>query len=94
MDFHNLGKHCHEPTCRQIDFLPFQCSHCKLTFCLDHRDARSHECKFDVKVYKCPDCLMVVKYDEGTTTEAEVAKRHRRIDCQAGDKAKVDARRS
>ena len=37
---------------------------------------------------------MVVKYDEGTTTEAEVAKRHRRIDCQAGDKAKVDARRS
>lgn len=29
MDLKDSGKHCAEPTCRQIDLLPFECGSCK-----------------------------------------------------------------
>ena len=31
MEFANLGKHCTEVTCRQKDFLPFECKFCHNT---------------------------------------------------------------
>lgn len=38
----NLGKNCHQ--CHRLDFLPFQCSFCKETFCSDHRTPDIHDC--------------------------------------------------
>ena len=40
----DIGKHCELKTCRQLDFCPFLCHHCKKNFCLEHRTADSHKC--------------------------------------------------
>lgn len=40
----DLGKHCSKENCNQLDFLPFQCIHCKLTFCKEHFPVAHHEC--------------------------------------------------
>ena len=40
----DIGKHCELETCRQLDYCPFLCHHCKKNFCLEHRTADSHEC--------------------------------------------------
>ena len=38
----NLGKHCDK--CKQLDFLPFTCEFCKLTYCSQHRNPDTHQC--------------------------------------------------
>ena len=40
----DIGKHCELETCRQLDYCPFFCQHCKKNFCLEHRMADTHEC--------------------------------------------------
>lgn len=40
----DIGKNC--STCHRLDFLPFVCEYCKLTFCEDHRRLDSHQCKY------------------------------------------------
>ncbi|XP_033626264.1 AN1-type zinc finger protein 1-like [Asterias rubens] len=40
----DIGKHCSVKTCKQLDFLPFQCSACSGIFCLDHRSLDNHNC--------------------------------------------------
>jgi len=44
MEFHNLGSHCSNPSCKQLDFLPFKCDACGLQFCLEHRTYENHHC--------------------------------------------------
>lgn len=43
-DLFGVGIHCEYATCHQLDFLPFRCSDCGLTFCKDHRTKLSHAC--------------------------------------------------
>ncbi|PYH97449.1 hypothetical protein BO71DRAFT_373226 [Aspergillus ellipticus CBS 707.79] len=43
-DLDSIGRHCDLPYCNQLDFLPFRCSSCKRTFCLDHRSETAHKC--------------------------------------------------
>jgi len=45
MEFHNLGSHCAVEDCKLNDFLPFECQHCHATFCKNHFQASSHNCK-------------------------------------------------
>lgn len=40
----DIGKHCELDTCKQLDYCPFLCHHCKKNFCLEHRMADSHDC--------------------------------------------------
>lgn len=59
MDFASLGAHCSLDSCRQKDFLPFDCSNCRNQFCLDHRNPVDHGCparKDHPKVILCPLC--------------------------------------
>lgn len=44
MEFPNTGECCTLDDCKQLDFLPFKCDHCHLTFCKDHFNAESHKC--------------------------------------------------
>ena len=44
-----VGKQCSNPGCLLVDFLPFNCQHCKHSFCQEH---------FKVDVHRCPE------YDE------------------------------
>ena len=75
MDFQNLGKHCFESTCRQKDFLPFECKFCKKDFCLDHRETSAHACPKantgDMKAISCPICLKTLVYDASQSNENE-----------------------
>ncbi|RMD42268.1 hypothetical protein DV735_g2849, partial [Chaetothyriales sp. CBS 134920] len=43
-DVEAIGAHCQMAFCHQLDFLPFRCDSCHLTFCLDHRSETAHKC--------------------------------------------------
>ncbi|KAG8803311.1 hypothetical protein FRC18_007329 [Serendipita sp. 400] len=61
-DLLNTGTVCSHEACRTIDFLPFKCSHCALSFCTEHWKPTDHDCKkFDAATYdrivpQCPFC--------------------------------------
>lgn len=44
MEFPTTGTRCSWKECKQLDFLPFLCDHCKLEFCKEHFHAISHSC--------------------------------------------------
>ena len=39
-----IGSHCNYADCNRLDFLPIECSHCKIKYCLDHSYPESHSC--------------------------------------------------
>ncbi|XP_021931854.1 AN1-type zinc finger protein 1-like [Zootermopsis nevadensis] len=47
MELPGLGKRCARLECKQLDFLPFICSHCQLIFCKDHYMLDKHMCTHD-----------------------------------------------
>ncbi|KAJ6831370.1 zinc finger AN1 and C2H2 domain-containing stress-associated protein 11 [Iris pallida] len=42
--FPDLGEHCEQDGCNQLDFLPFTCAGCEKVFCLEHRTYKAHSC--------------------------------------------------
>lgn len=44
MEFPETGKRCSVKDCKLLDFLPFVCEHCQVTFCKEHFNTDSHEC--------------------------------------------------
>ncbi|KAK7019793.1 zinc finger, AN1-type domain [Halocaridina rubra] len=76
MELPHLGQHCSEPTCRQLDFLPFTCNLCKKVFCVDHHKYDAHSCtesyKADVQVPICPLCNQPVPSKRGETPDLAV----------------------
>ena len=44
MELPDLGKHCSEKSCRQLDFLPMKCDACSLILCKDHLQYDTHSC--------------------------------------------------
>ncbi|KAL2765953.1 AN1-type zinc finger protein 2A isoform 2 [Daubentonia madagascariensis] len=54
MEFPDLGKHCSEKTCKQLDFLPLKCDACKQDFCKDHFTCAAHRCPFAFKKHRHP----------------------------------------
>ncbi|KAI9190124.1 hypothetical protein H9P43_001557 [Blastocladiella emersonii ATCC 22665] len=42
MELYHLGKHCEVPSCHQLDYLPFRCTHCQHTYCAEHAKPASH----------------------------------------------------
>lgn len=74
MEFANLGKHCAEPSCKQLDFLPFSCSACNRIFCLDHRSFAAHKCPnvTDTYVPECPMCGQIIPVTKGEDPNVKV----------------------
>ena len=76
-DLLSLGKHCFVTHCKQLDFLPFKCTFCEETFCLEHRTAESHQCPksyvTDVHVPICPLCGKIVKKSKNEDVNAQVS---------------------
>ncbi|KAM6155811.1 AN1-type zinc finger protein 2A [Rhynchocyon petersi] len=85
MEFPDLGKHCSEKTCRQLDFLPVTCSACKQDFCKDHASFAAHRCPFafkkDVHVPVCPLCSCPVPVKKGELPDVVVGE-HMDQDCR------------
>jgi len=98
-----IGSHCDIKSCRQLDFLPFECSHCHGTFCLDHRSLTSHKCAMpsDSRALICalcnqpvsalptqdPNAAMIVHQDNGC--QSAEAKRRRESRCSFNGCKKV-----
>lgn len=40
----DIGKNC--ASCHRLDFLPFTCEYCKLTYCEGHRKLEDHQCPY------------------------------------------------
>ena len=79
--FPDLGKHCQQPDCKQLDFLPFTCEGCKQVFCLEHRSYMSHSCpKSDHnsrKVIICETCSISIETTgHGGQDEEAILKKH------------------
>lgn len=76
MEFPDLGKHCSEVTCKQLDFLPLTCDACEDVFCKDHITYDQHKCfsayKKDVQVPVCPLCGAPVPVKKGELADVAV----------------------
>ncbi|XP_069473026.1 AN1-type zinc finger protein 2B-like isoform X3 [Ambystoma mexicanum] len=57
MEFPDLGKHCSEHTCKQLDFLPMKCDACEQIFCKDHIAYIQHSCTSAYKKIYTNRCL-------------------------------------
>mmetsp|Transcript_5254 Transcript_5254/g.7730 ORF Transcript_5254/g.7730 Transcript_5254/m.7730 type:complete len:192 (+) Transcript_5254:95-670(+) len=82
MELSHIGRHCDHKECRQLDFLPFKCSHCKQSFCLKHFKPGDHNCtKYTPPrppvVTVCKDCNRSILKD-GELSIAELLKKHYR----------------
>ncbi|KAM8934431.1 AN1-type zinc finger protein 2B isoform 2-T2 [Pelodytes ibericus] len=86
MEFPDLGKHCSESTCKQLDFLPLKCDACEQIFCKDHITYVLHECtsayKKDVQVPVCPLCNTPIPVTRGQTPDIVVGD-HIDRDCKS-----------
>lgn len=49
----NIGVHCSQKDCRQLDFLPIHCEHCDRVFCKIHSSITAHNCPISSSTYKC-----------------------------------------
>jgi len=74
MEFSELGDHCEYLGCLLLDFLPFQCSGCKKTFCLEHRSFSGHKCDHTstIQVPECPLCQQLIPLKKGEDPNTKV----------------------
>jgi predicted nucleic acid binding AN1-type Zn finger protein len=98
--FPNLGAHCDEPDCNQLDFLPFDCDGCGKVFCAAHRSYRDHGCAKAADqgrtVVVCPDCGDAIERLVPGQDEREILAAHarsRRCDPAKKRKPRCPARR-
>ncbi|XP_068102067.1 AN1-type zinc finger protein 2B isoform X2 [Hyperolius riggenbachi] len=86
MEFPDLGKHCSEATCKQLDFLPLKCDACEQIFCKDHITYVLHNCssayKKDVQVPVCPLCNIPIPVTRGQAPDVVVGE-HIDRDCKS-----------
>lgn len=89
MEFPDLGQHCSNLACKQLDFLPMKCDACSQIFCKNHIKYISHGCeegyKKDVQVPVCPLCNEPVPGRRDEAPDIRVSE-HIDRDCQS-DKA-------
>ncbi|XP_020834334.1 AN1-type zinc finger protein 2A [Phascolarctos cinereus] len=85
MEFPDLGEHCSEKTCKQLDFLPLNCDACDKVFCKDHAQYERHKCgaayKKDMQVPVCPLCHVPVPVGRGEIADVVVGQ-HMDKDCK------------
>ncbi|CAH0551039.1 unnamed protein product [Brassicogethes aeneus] len=98
MELPQIGKQCHKPNCKQLDFLPLQCKCLKL-FCSEHfndhvrlceksRYLNESELKKITEVYKCTH--LNCKVTDVVPLICQKCNRHfcvkhRHIECKVGD---------
>ncbi|XP_013776706.1 AN1-type zinc finger protein 2A-like isoform X2 [Limulus polyphemus] len=91
MEFPDLGEHCTDLTCNQLDFLPMKCDACSKIFCKDHFPYGQHNCEKayqkDVQVPVCPLCNKPVSVKRGEPPDITVGE-HIDRDCLSDPAAK------
>lgn len=91
-DLMSVGHHCSAAECGQIDFLPFKCDCCSLTFCLEHRTYESHSCKQaggrQSQTIVCPLCAKAIKLRQGQDAN-EAFEQHQHTGCDTSNYNRV-----
>ncbi|XP_071847458.1 AN1-type zinc finger protein 2A-like isoform X2 [Apostichopus japonicus] len=86
MEFPDLGQHCSNSSCKQLDFLPMKCDACSKIFCKQHIKYDTHGCeegyKKDVQVPVCPLCNKPVPGRRDEAPDIRVSE-HIDRDCQS-----------
>lgn len=95
-DLMALGTHCSVVDCRQLDFLPFNCQHCKHTFCLEHRQPAQHNCTASAptNVVLCPLCAKAIRVQPGEDANAAWERHNSTGACDPANYAAVHAKRT
>lgn len=92
MEFPDLGQHCDDPTCKQLDFLPMKCDSCTKTFCKDHFPYDIHGCpeahRKNFQVPVCPLCNEPVPFKRGEVPDICVSQ-HLDRDCRSDRRRKI-----
>ncbi|RGB36107.1 hypothetical protein C1646_758490 [Rhizophagus diaphanus] len=70
MELPDLGRHCANPACKQLDYLPFKCQYCKQEYCDEHSNTKDHNCPNapsgdGERVPVCPVCNVPVPVSRG-----------------------------
>eukprot|EP00038_Savillea_parva_P018943 m.25915 g.25915 ORF g.25915 m.25915 type:complete len:293 (-) comp4277_c0_seq1:1309-2187(-) len=70
------GRHCDQPGCNALDFLPYMCDKCRQTLCQDHRHYDRHTCEpsrgTGREVPRCPLCQTEVALRANQSLDAAV----------------------
>ncbi|OZJ05867.1 hypothetical protein BZG36_00933 [Bifiguratus adelaidae] len=84
----DIGAHCERQDCKALDFLPFKCPYCHLSFCLDHRLPSDHYCAFSEQakrsVVRCDQCgnILLHNHKDGLSND-QLLKYHQQSGCKA-----------
>lgn len=85
MEFPELGRHCNNPDCKRLDFLPMKCDACEGIFCVSHYNYETHSCPKSYmrnnQVPICPLCNQPVPLKKGDLPDVGV-NQHIENDCQ------------
>lgn len=96
-DLLSFGQHCSVPDCRQLDFLPFECRHCRHVYCLEHRQPASHSCSAssaaDTTTVLCPVCAKAIRLQPGEDPNEAWERHSREGTCDPANYAAVHAKR-
>ncbi|CAG8514853.1 753_t:CDS:2 [Funneliformis mosseae] len=70
MELPDLGRHCADSSCKQLDYLPFKCQYCKREYCNEHSNPKVHNCPNapsddGERVPVCPVCNVPVPVSRG-----------------------------
>ncbi|CAD7696046.1 unnamed protein product [Ostreobium quekettii] len=98
-DLMAIGGRCSVASCGQQDFLPFKCSGCGDTFCLDHRTFESHACPrtldaADATVVVCPLCAKAIKLAPGRSGDQAFDEHTRSGACDPSNYSRVHRKKS
>ncbi|KAF8031790.1 hypothetical protein BT93_D0875 [Corymbia citriodora subsp. variegata] len=89
--FPDLGRHCQNPDCNLLDFLPFTCDGCRKVFCLEHRSHKAHGCpepdRLSRRVVVCDACSTAIE-TTGEDERAALARHEGSGDCDPRKKKK------
>lgn len=79
MELLNIGRHCANPDCKQLDYLPLKCQHCQNYYCAEHSKPKQHSCpnqpstEDGVRVPTCPICGAPVPVNRGEDPNIKVS---------------------
>ncbi|RHZ85895.1 hypothetical protein Glove_58g25 [Diversispora epigaea] len=86
MELPNIGRHCSNTDCNQLDYLPLKCQHCQNYYCAEHSKPKQHSCinlpptDDGERVPICPICGVPVPISRGEDPNIRM-NRHISNDC-------------
>jgi hypothetical protein len=94
-DVMDIGSHCSNEMCKQLDFLPITCAHCSRRFCAGCLSSHRASCSpvDDQSVVVCPMCARGVTFKAGEDPNVVIEEHQRQGRCDPGNYKRVHERK-